>query len=75
MCCIISKLMLLGRLANNAAQSSQAEVTEMSGVRQRWLTSVSGRALPRMYKVMAVADDVGSLVYIMANVVGGAFEA
>ena len=74
-CFIISKLLLLGRLANNAAQSSQAEVTEMSGVRKRWLTTVSGRALPRTYRVMAIAVVVGSVVDMLANFVSGAFEA
>ena len=69
-CLIISKLMLLGRLAANAMQSSQAEVTEMSGVRRRWL---SARALPNVYRVMAGAVVVGSVVSMVANSVAGAY--
>ena len=69
LCLIICKLMLLGRLAANAAQSSQAEVTEMSGVRRKWL---GGRALPIVYRVMAGAVVVGSVVGMVADAVAGA---
>ena len=69
LCLIISKLMLLGRLASNATQSSQAEVTEMSGVRRKWL---GGRALPIVYRVMAGAVVVGSVVGMVADAVAGA---
>jgi hypothetical protein len=69
LCLIICKLMLLGRLAANAAQSSQADVTDMSGVRRRWL---SGQALPNVYRVMAGAVVVGSVVSMVAAIVAGA---
>jgi hypothetical protein len=71
LCLIICKLMLLGRLATSAAQSSQAEVTEMSGVRQGWL---SARALPNVYRVMAGAVVVGSVAGMVANIVAGAYS-
>ena len=70
LCLIISKLMLLGRLASNATQSSQAEVTGMSGVRRRWL---SGRALPIVYRVMAGAVVVGGVAGLVANVASAVF--
>ena len=69
MCLIMCKLMLLSRLAANAAQSSQADVTEMSGVRRRWL---NGRALPIVYRVMAASVVVGSVVGMVALAVSGA---
>ena len=72
MCLVICKLMLLGRLATKAAQSSQAEVTEMSGVRRRWLT-VSARALPNVYRVMAGAVVVGSVVGMVSSAVAGVY--
>jgi hypothetical protein len=68
-CLVICKLMLLGRLATKAAESSQAEVTEMSGVRRKWL---GGRALPIVYRVMAGAVVVGSVVGMVADAVAGA---
>ena len=67
---IICKLMLLGRLATNNTLSSQADVTDMSGVRRRWL---SDRALPNVYRVMAGAVVVGSVVCLVADVVAGAY--
>ncbi len=70
---IMCKLMLLGRLATNAAQSSQADVTEMSGVRRRWLT-VSGRTLPNVYRVTAGAVVVGGVVGMVANSVVAAYS-
>ena len=69
-CLIISKLVLLGRLAANATRSSQAEVTELSGVRRRWL---SARALPTVYRVMAGAAVVGSIVGMVVDDVAGAY--
>jgi len=66
---IICKLMLLGRLATNNTLSSQADVTDMSGVRRRWL---SDRALPNVYRVMAGAVVVGSVVSMVAAIVAGA---
>ena len=74
LCLIISKLMLLGRFAANATQSSQAEVnlTGMSGVRRRWLT-VGGRALPNVYRVMAGGITVCSAVGMVANTVAGVY--
>ena len=66
LCLIMCKIMLLGRLA---AQSSQADVMEMSGVRRRWL---SARALPNVYRVMAGAVVVGSVVGMVANAVAAA---
>ena len=70
LCLIISKLMLLGRLAANATQSSQAVVTEMSGVRRRWL---SARALPNVYRVMAGAVVVGGVLGMVADIVAGVY--
>ena len=53
--------MLLGRLATNATQSLQAEVTEMSSMRRKWL---SARALPTVYRVMAGAVVVGINIWL-----------
>jgi hypothetical protein len=69
-CLIICKLMLLGRLVTSATQSSQADVTDMSGVRRRWL---SGWALPNVYRVTAGAVVVGGVVGMVANVVAAAY--
>ena len=68
LCLIMCKLMLLGRLAASATQSSQAEVTEMSGVRRRWLKRW---ALPNVYRVMAGAVVVGGVVGMVADAVAG----
>jgi hypothetical protein len=68
LCLIICKLMLLGRLAANATQSSQAEVTGMRGA--KWL---SGRALLIVYRVMAGAVVVGGVAGLVANIVAGAY--
>ena len=72
LCLVMCKLMLLGRLATSAGQSSPTDVPEMSGVRRRWLT-VSGRALPNVYRVMAGAVVVGSVVGMVADAVAGAY--
>jgi hypothetical protein len=69
---IICKLMLLGRLAANAAQSSQTEVTGMRGVRRRWL---SGSALPNLYRVMAGSVVAGGVVSMVAAIVAGVYDA
>jgi uncharacterized protein (DUF983 family) len=53
--------MLLGRLATNATQSLQAEVTEMSRIRRKWL---SARALPNVYRVIAGAVVVGINIWL-----------
>ena len=71
LCFIMCKIMLLGRLATNAAQSSQAEVMEMSGVRRRWL---SARALPNVYRVMAGAVVVGGVLSMVVSGVAGAYN-
>ena len=71
LCLIICKLMLLGRLATNATQSSQTELTDMSGVRRRWL---SARALPIVYRVTAGAVVVGSVVGMVADAVSGTYD-
>ena len=71
-CLIISKLMLLGRLAASAVDSSQVNVAGMSGVRRRWL---SGRTLPIVYRVMAGAVVVGSVVGLVASCVAGVYYA
>ena len=71
-CLIISKLMLLGRLAASAVDSSQVNVVGMSGVRRRWL---SGRTLPIVYRVMAGAVVVGSVVGLVASCVAGVYYA
>ncbi len=63
---IICKLMLLGRLAANATQSS-----EMSGMKRRWL---SAWALPNVYRVMAGAVVVGSVAGMVAAIVAGAYD-
>jgi len=68
--CMISKLMLLGRLATNAAQSSQADVVEMSSVKRKYL---GGRALQMMHRVFAGAVLVGSCVGVVANHVSAAY--
>ncbi len=70
LCLIMCKIMLLGRLATNAAQSSQTDVPGMSGVRRRWLR---GWALPNVYRVLAGAVVVGSVVSMVANSVAGAY--
>ena len=71
LCLIICKLLLLGQLAANAAHSSQANVSGMSGVRRRWL---NGRALPIVYRVMAGAVVVGSIVGVAANIVAAVYS-
>ena len=70
LCLIISKLMLLGRLVTNNTQISQADVTDMSGVRRRWL---SARALSNVYRLMAGVVIVGSFVGTVADAVAGAY--
>ena len=42
----------------------------MSGVRRRWL---SGRALPNVYRVMAAAVVVGSVVGMVSSAVAGVY--
>ena len=71
LCLIICKLMLLGRLAAIAAQRSQTELTDMSGVRRRWL---SGWALPNVYRVMAGVVVVGGVVGMVAAIVSVAYD-
>ena len=68
---VVSKLALLGRLATNAAQRSQAEMTGMSEVRGKWL---SERALPIVYRVMAAAVVIGSVAGMVSNAVAAAYE-
>jgi hypothetical protein len=63
---IISKLMLLGRLTNNATQNSQVDEKEMSGVRRTWL--------PTVYRLMAGVVVVGSVVAMVADAVTGAYN-
>ena len=72
LCLIIAKLTLLRLLADSTTQSSQADVTGMSGVRRRW---VSAWALPNVNRVMAGAVVVGSVVGVVANAVAGAYFA
>ena len=70
LCLIISKLMLLGRLASNATQSSQADTSGMSGMRRRWL---SGRGLLFVCRVMTAVVVVGSVVGLVASDVSAAY--
>ena len=69
-CLIISKLMLLGRLAANATHSSQGDVSGMSSVRRRWM---NGRALPIVYRFMVAAVVAGSAVCMVASDVTAAY--
>ena len=67
---IISKLMLLGWLVENATQSSQENVEGMSGVRRRWL---NGRALPFVYRMMTGGVVVGCVLGLVADAAAGAY--
>jgi len=70
LCLIVSKLVLLGRLADSATQSSQENVVGMSSVRRRWM---NGRSLPIVYRVMAVGVVVGSATGMVSNAVACAY--
>ena len=72
LCLIICKLMLLGRLATSAAQSSQENVSGMSRVRRRW---VNGRVLPIVYRAMVAVVILGAVVGMVAMAVTGAYKA
>ena len=67
---IISKLMLLGWLVENATQSSQENVEGMSSVRRRWL---NGRALPFVYRMMTGGVVVGCVLGLVADAAAGAY--
>jgi hypothetical protein len=66
-CLIIPKLMLLGRLTDNAARSLQAP--DVSGGRLKWVKD----ALPRRYRIMAAAVVIISLAGVVANIVVAVF--
>jgi hypothetical protein len=66
----ISKLAMLGRLTDNAAQSSQADAVEMRSVKRKYL---SGRGLQTIYKLMAGAVLLGSAVGVVANAVSASY--
>ena len=68
MCLVISKLLVLGRLVDNATESSHADVSEMSVMR------LSKRALPIVYRVMASGVVVGCSVVMVATDVGAAYS-
>ena len=71
-CLIIPKLLLLGRLGNNALRSMRDEVPEMGSTRTTWLR---GRALPMLYTVFASVVTLCSAVGITAYAVGGVYNS
>ena len=72
LCLILSKLVLLRLLVDSATQSSQADVSGMSGVRRRWL---GGRALQIVYKAMASGVVAGGVVCLVMSAVTCAYSA
>ncbi len=72
LCLILSKLVLLRLLVDSATQSSQADVSGMSGVRRRWL---GGRALQIVYKAMASGVVAGGVVCLVMSAVACAYSA
>ena len=66
-CLIIPKLMLLGRLTDNAARSLQKP--DVSDDRREWVRD----ALPRRYRIMAAAVVIISLAGVVANIVVAVF--
>ena len=72
LCLILSKLVLLRLLVDSATQSSQANVSGMSGVRRRWL---GGRALQIVYKTMASGVVAGGVVCLVMSAVACAYSA
>jgi hypothetical protein len=72
LCLIIAKLLLLGRLARDAARILRDEEQEMSGVRASWR---DGRALPMLYTVFASAVTLCSVVGMVAYTAGGVYNS
>ena len=62
-CLIVSKLQLLGRLADNAAQRSRADVADMNEARRAWL---NGPVLVFMHRIMAALVALGGVVGMVA---------
>ena len=71
-CLIIPKLLLLGRLGNNALRSMRDVVPEMGSVRTSWR---GGRALPMLYKVFAATVVLCSAVGMAAYAAAGAYNS
>jgi hypothetical protein len=67
---IIPKLMMLGRLTENTTGSSKAKSVDMDRVRRQWRGGSDGlrrRALPMLFRAMAAAVVVCSVVGMVAN--------
>jgi len=71
LCLIITKLLLLGRLARDATRILRDEEQEMDSVRATWR---DGRALPRLFKVFASAVTLCSVVGMAAYTAAGVYN-
>jgi hypothetical protein len=79
MCFIIPKLMMLGRLAENSACSSQAQAADMDRTRRWWgggggPDGLRRSALPMMFRAMVAAVVVCSVAGMVALDTAGAYE-
>jgi hypothetical protein len=72
LCLIITKLLLLGRLARDATRILRDEELEMSGLRATWR---DGRALPMLYTVFASVVTLCSAVSMAAYAAGGVYNS
>ena len=77
LCFIVPKLMMLGRLTENTTGSSQAQSVDMDRTRRLWHGGPDGlrrRALPMLFRAMAAAVVLCSVVGMVALVRAAAFE-
>jgi hypothetical protein len=72
LCLIITKLLLLGRLARDATRIFRDEEQEMGGVRASWR---DGRALPMVYAVLASVVTLCSAVGMAAYTAAGVYNS
>jgi len=72
LCLIITKLLLLGRLASDATRILRDEELEMSGVKATWR---DGRALPMLHTVFASVVTLCSAVGMVAYTAGGVYNS
>jgi hypothetical protein len=71
-CLIITKILLLGRLARDATRILRGEELEMSGVMANWR---DGRALPMLYAVFASVVTLCSAVGMAAHTAAGVYNS
>jgi len=79
LCFIISKLMMLGRLAANSAGSSHAQAVDKDRASRWWgwgggSGGLRRRALPMLFRAMAAAVVVCSVVGMVALDAAGAYD-